>query len=102
LREDCSALDDLAQTELDEALADTGLDARRLRELPDALRRRVIRGWLLAGGAIDLTDEQIRRVDDLVVDWHGQGGVAVGSSLRRERLVAARAGGALRLNREPM
>ncbi|MDT5090739.1 MAG: tRNA(Ile)-lysidine synthase [Mycobacterium sp.] len=102
LREDCSALDDLAQTELDEALADTGLDVRRLRELPNALRRRVIRGWLLAGGAIDLTDEQIRRVDDLVVDWHGQGGVAVGSSLRRERLVAARAGGALRLNREPM
>jgi tRNA(Ile)-lysidine synthase len=66
------------------------------------LRRRVIRFWLLSGGGCDLTDEQIRRVDDLVTDWHGQGGVAVGSSLRAQRLVAARAEGRLRLNREPV
>jgi tRNA(Ile)-lysidine synthase len=102
LREDCDALDDLARAELDAALADRGLDTSRLDRLPDALRRRVIRGWLLAGGATDLTDNQIRRVDDLVMNWHGQGGVAVGSSLRNQRLVAARADGRLWLHREPV
>lgn len=102
LREDCDALDDLANAELDVAAAAEGLDVRRLIELPDALRRRVIRGWLLAGGATDLTDNQIRRVDELVTNWHGQGGVAVGSELRSQRLAAARRGGRLRLHREPV
>ena len=102
LREDCDALDDLARTELDAVVTDQGLDARQLNDLPDALRRRVIRGWLLAGGATDLTDNQIRRVDELVMNWHGQGGVAVGSALRSQRLVAARRNGRLRLHREPV
>jgi tRNA(Ile)-lysidine synthase len=114
LREDCDALDDLARAELDAELdpelraeldaplAERGLDTGRLNLLPDALRRRVIRGWLLAAGATDLTDKQIRRVDDLVMNWHGQGGVAVGSSLRNQRLVAGRADGTLRLHREPV
>ncbi len=102
LREDCDALDELARAELDAAMAGRGLDTARLNRLPDALRRRVIRGWLLASGATDLTDSQIRRVDDLVMNWHGQGGVAVGSSLRNQRLVAARSDGRLRLHREPV
>jgi tRNA(Ile)-lysidine synthase len=102
LREDCDALDNLARAELDAVIADQGLDAQRLHGLPDALRRRVIRGWLLVGGATDLTDNQIRRVDELVVNWHGQGGVAVGSSLRSQRLVAARRDGRLRLHCEPV
>ena len=102
LREDCDALDDLAGAELDDAIGDRGLDAGRLNRLPDALRRRVIRGWLMAGGATGLTDDQIRRVDDLVMNWHGQGGVAVGSSLRRQRLIAARSDGTLRLHCEPV
>ena len=102
LREDCDALDDLADAELDLAIAAEGLDVRRLTDLPDALRRRVIRGWLLAGGATDLTDNHIRRVDELVTNWHGQGGVAVGSELRKQRLVAARGDGRLRLHREPV
>jgi tRNA(Ile)-lysidine synthase len=102
LREDCDGLDDLAGAELDDAIGDRGLDASRLNRLPDALRRRVIRGWLMAGGATGLTDDQIRRVDDLVMNWHGQGGVAVGSSLRRQRLIAARSDGTLRLHCEPV
>jgi len=106
LREDCDALDDLAGGQLDDAIGDPGIDARldasRLTGLPDALRRRVIRGWLMAGGATGLTDDQIRRVDDLVMNWHGQGGVAVGSSLRRQRLIAARSDGTLRLHCEPV
>ena len=68
-----------------------------LADLPDALRRRVIRGWLLAGGATGLTDGQIRAVDALVTAWRGQGGVAVGSAFRSTRLFAERRGEALRL-----
>ena len=72
-----------------------GLVASRLAELPTAVRRRVIRGWLLTVGARDLTDVQIRAVDRLVTDWHGQGGVAVGSPWRNERLFAGRRDGVL-------
>lgn len=107
LREDTEALDGLAREALAVALSADGLDAEgldvdRLSELPDALRRRVIRAWLLDGGACDLTDIQIRGVDRLVTAWRGQGGVAVGSGLRKQRLFAARRGGALRLHTEPV
>ena len=70
--------------------------------LPDPVRRGVIRSWLIAGGAIGLTDKQIRGVDTLVTAWRGQGGVAVGSALRNQRLVAGRSGGLLTLHREPV
>ncbi|CRZ17876.1 tRNA lysidine(34) synthetase TilS [Mycolicibacterium neworleansense] len=103
LREDTETLDALAG----EALAGArtgpgGLDTARLAALPGALRRRVIRVWLLDGGACDLTDIQIRAVDRLVTAWRGQGGVAVGSGLRKQRLFAARHGGALKLHTEPV
>lgn len=103
LREDTETLDALAG----DALAATGteaggLDTARLSALPDALRRRVIRAWLLAGGACDLTDTQIRAVDRLVTAWRGQGGVAVGSGLRKQRLFAARRAGVLVMHTEPV
>ncbi|MCV7202964.1 tRNA lysidine(34) synthetase TilS [Mycolicibacterium peregrinum] len=103
LREDTETLDGLAG----DALAATGteaggLDTARLSALPDALRRRVIRAWLLAGGACDLTDTQIRAVDRLVTAWRGQGGVAVGSGLRKQRLFAARRAGVLVMHTEPV
>ena len=56
----------------------------------------------LAGGATGLTDKQIRGVDTLVTAWRGQGGVAVGSALRGERLIAARRDGVLSMRREPV
>ena len=46
----------LARPTCDAAIAGEGLDTGAADSLPDALRRRVIRGWLLAGGATDLTD----------------------------------------------
>jgi tRNA(Ile)-lysidine synthase len=49
-----------------------------------------------------LTDKQIRGVDTLVTAWRGQGGVAVGSALRNERLMAGRRDGVLTLWREPV
>jgi len=102
LREDTELLDTIASQALPGATTETGLDARALRALPDPVRRRVIRGWLLAGGAIGLTDKQIRGVDTLVTAWRGQGGVAVGSTLRGQRLVAGRRDGVLSLRREPV
>jgi tRNA(Ile)-lysidine synthase len=102
LREDCDALVAVADAELAAAASDGGLDTARLRGLPEAVRRRVIRGWLLAGGAKNLTDQQIRGVDTLVTGWRGQGGVAVGSGLRSQRLFATRIDGVLRLRREQL
>ena len=89
LREDTETLDELAQWALAAASTGEGLDTGRLTVLPEAVRRRVIRSWLLAGGASDLTDKQIRGVDTLVtaVARPGRGG---------GRLPAAQASGCSR------
>jgi tRNA(Ile)-lysidine synthase len=102
LRADTELIDSLIARALTTAATGDGLDAAALTALPDSIRRGVIRCWLLAGGAIGLTDKQIRGVDTLVTGWRGQGGVAVGSALRKQRLVAGRSGGVLRLHREPV
>lgn len=94
-----------------------------LAELPAALRRRVIRHWL-AGKTGPLTYSHLSRIDALVTDWAGQGGVSVPwhtmngyealgrghahppspppagappTGQHRTRLVVARRGGVLRL-----
>ncbi|TYR17626.1 tRNA lysidine(34) synthetase TilS [Corynebacterium urealyticum] len=94
-----------------------------LAELSDALRRRVIRHWL-AGKTGPLTYSHLSRIDALVTDWAGQGGVSVPwhtmngyealgrghahppspppaevspTGQHRTRLVVARRGGVLRL-----
>jgi tRNA(Ile)-lysidine synthase len=104
LREDTEVLDGLAGDALATMRSGDGLGSRldvvRLAPLPAALRRRVIRHWLIEGGATDLTDGQIRGVDRLVVDHRGRGGVAVGSPLRNQRMFADRAGVALILRTE--
>ena len=102
LREDTDLIDALAADALAGAGADGGLDVGRLTAVPGPVRRRVIRGWLLAGGAVGVTDQQIRRTDALVARWHGQGGVAVGSALPGQRLFAERRGQTLTLRPEPV
>lgn len=102
LRVDTDTLDELAERALAELRSAAALPADKLAALPEALRRRVIRRWLIDGGATGLTDKQIRWVDALVVAWRGQGGVAVGSSLRGRRLFAGRRGGMLTLHTEPV
>jgi tRNA(Ile)-lysidine synthase len=102
LREDNDALDCLAARNMAAGPSGGGLDVDAIRDLPDALRRRVIRAWLLGGGAIGLTDTQIRAVDALVSSWRGQGGVAVSSDVPRTRLFAERHGGTLTLLRKPL
>ncbi|MCV7280820.1 tRNA lysidine(34) synthetase TilS [Mycolicibacterium flavescens] len=102
LRVDTDTLDDLADRSLGALRVGGALDADRLGELPEAVRRRVIRVWLIGGGATGLTDKQIRGVDALVVAWRGQGGVAVPSALRGQRLFAGRRDGMLTLHTEPV
>jgi tRNA(Ile)-lysidine synthase len=102
LRGDTELIDSLIDQAMSVAVTPNGLDTEALTALPDPVRRGVIRSWLLAGGAIGLTDKQIRGVDTLVTAWRGQGGVAVGSALRHQRLVAGRSGGVLTLHNEPV
>ncbi len=102
LREDTELIDALIAQAMTTSANAEGLDTRALAALADPVRRGVIRSWLLAGGAIGLTDKQIRGVDTLVTAWRGQGGVAVGSALRNQRLVAGRSGTLLTLSREPV
>ncbi len=102
LRENTELIDVLAEAALPEATVGAGLDPAVLAAHPGPVRRAVIRRWLLAGGGRGLTDLQIRAVERLVTAWRGQGGVAVGSDLRGERLFAVRGDGLLRLRREPI
>ncbi|BBY19233.1 tRNA(Ile)-lysidine synthase [Mycolicibacterium litorale] len=102
LQEDNDTLDALAEQASAEVTTGAGLDTARLASLPGAIRRRVIRAWLIAGGARGLTDTQIQGVDALVSAWRGQGGVAVPSELARQRLIAGRRDGMLTLHREPV
>jgi len=78
-RDDADLLDDLAATAMAEASdgddAPPSLDCARLVALPDALRTRVLRAWLLALGADDVGAVHVHAVDALVVAWRGQAGV---------------------------
>lgn len=52
---------------------EAGLDVSWLAGLPEALRSRVLRGWLADAGARDLAATHVQAVTALVADWHGQG-----------------------------
>jgi tRNA(Ile)-lysidine synthase len=73
------AVSDVAAPEfgaLDVGALDVGaLDVTVLAPAPAALRRRVLRRWLLDAGVVELTDAHLRAVDDLIGRWSGQGGV---------------------------
>ena len=74
LREDLDALDALATAELEALVGpDGGLSAAPLAELPAALRRRVLRRWLLSAGVPDLQAVHLAAVDALLTRWRGQG-----------------------------
>jgi tRNA(Ile)-lysidine synthase len=70
--------------------ADT-LDCAELLAHPAALRRRVIRRWLLMHGIADLAMTHITAVEALVTDWRGQQAIHVPGA------VVSRAGGRLHL-----
>ncbi|PXX63343.1 tRNA(Ile)-lysidine synthase [Nocardia tenerifensis] len=100
LREDGAVLDTLAGELLHTASDGRTLSIETLATAPAALRRRAIRSWLLEGGAKALTGKHLHAVDQLITDWRGQGGVAVGGGEPGSRLVAEREHGRLALRRE--
>ncbi|MFB9906203.1 tRNA lysidine(34) synthetase TilS [Allokutzneria oryzae] len=85
VREDGEALDELAVALLRRAEDGHELEAATLAQAHPAVRRRALRGWLLAGGVTEVTDAHLRSVDALVGNWRGQGGVALPGGLVAER-----------------
>lgn len=86
LREDADLLDELA----DRATPDPGPEGvavAELSELAPALRSRVWRRLLLAGGAPagSLSAAHVAACDRLVTDWHGQGPAHLPGDLRVSR-----------------
>jgi tRNA(Ile)-lysidine synthase len=75
LREDLEALDALAARELERSTGADGTLAVAALGDQAAVRRRVLRGWLLAAGVPDLQAVHLRAVDALVTGWRGQGPV---------------------------
>ena len=73
LQEDLDVLDGQARGLLVAALREADLDVAALVEVPAALRRRVLRRWLLDAGVAELTDAHLRAADDLIGRWSGQG-----------------------------
>ena len=80
LRDDTDLLDGLAADtyRTAEGLGGTDtLDCAALESQPPALRRRILRLWLLAHGIADLSLRHISAVESLVIDWHGQKSIEV-------------------------
>ncbi len=100
LREDSDALDAMAAELSASARVGEQIDVTALTTVPTALRRRILRTWLLDNGAKGLSDRQLRLVDDLIGDWRGQGGVAVSGGPAGARLVVGRRHGRLALELE--
>jgi tRNA(Ile)-lysidine synthase len=81
VRDDADLLDRLAAERFDGK--DT-LDCAHLMAQPPALRRRIIRLWLIGHGLGDLSLQHITSVEHLVTQWRGQGMVELpGGSVSR-------------------
>ncbi len=78
-RADADLLDELAGQRYADISADGGLAVADLADLPEALRSRVVRAWLLDSGCPPggLTAAHVVRVARLVTHWRGQGAVAL-------------------------
>ncbi|MGW6699850.1 tRNA lysidine(34) synthetase TilS [Nocardia sp. NPDC055049] len=72
-----------------------------LATAPPALRRRAVRAWLADEGVSGLMNAHLQAIDELVSNWHGQGGVAVAGGSRDHRLVVTREHGTLAVRAQP-
>jgi tRNA(Ile)-lysidine synthase len=87
-RLDADALDALAADLLARAQGDGAtLTVSVLAPAPAAVRLRVLRQWAIRSGvpAGELSADQIRAVDRLVTDWHGQKGIDLPGLMRARR-----------------
>lgn len=62
-----------------------GLEVDALRDLPRAVRTRVLRLWAAGTGAGALTAVHVAALDDLVCAWHGQGPIDLPGGRRVRR-----------------
>lgn len=87
LAADTAALDALAAVALAARTADGGLAVAGLRELPDAVRTRVLHGWAreLGAGGSALSHRHVAALDALVTGWHGQGSVHLPGGIQVRR-----------------
>lgn len=88
LADDADALEALARESAEPITAPDGsLDVEGLAALPRALRTRIIRSAAIAAGcpASALTAEHVDRMELLISDWRGQGGVDLPGGLAGER-----------------
>jgi tRNA(Ile)-lysidine synthase len=95
VRDDNELLDRLAAeaSRTAEGLGGTDtLDCGALEAQPAALRRRIIRLWLLTHGLGDLSLRHISAVESLVIDWHGQKAIQIPGA------TVTRAAGGLRVS----
>ncbi len=92
LRADADALDAIAEVAFHDVMSSEGGgwrgDCVRLGEFATAVRMRVIRRAALDCGcpADGLDYEHVRRIDELVTDWHGQGEIRLPGGARAERV----------------
>jgi tRNA(Ile)-lysidine synthase len=91
LRDDADALDGWADAVADELVVDDAgelsADCGALADLPAAVRTRVLRAMCLRCDcpAQDVGYDLVQRLDDLIVDWHGQGEVSLPGGVVAER-----------------
>jgi tRNA(Ile)-lysidine synthase len=91
LRADAECLDDLAFAESGQLRADcsdpAGLDAKHLKDLPTAIRTRVLRDAAIMAGCPHgaLTAGHVERITELVTGWHGQRWVDLPGGVRARR-----------------
>ena len=91
LRADAECLDDLAFAESGQLRGDcsdpAGLDARRLSDLPGAIRTRVLRDAAIMAGCPHgaLTAGHVERIEELVTAWRGQRWVDLPGGVRARR-----------------
>ncbi len=84
-RADADALDTLAGVAAAAALEGDRLRVEAIDGLPEALRSRVVRGWLDAAGCPEVHRRHVAAVLELVDDWHGQGPLHLPGGVRVER-----------------
>lgn len=92
LRNDADALDGWAEkayaAHVKDEAGEVSAECAELGALPAAVRTRVIRLMALSAGAPGeaLGREQVRTVDALVVEWHGQGPASLPGGVRAARV----------------
>ncbi|GGF21214.1 tRNA lysidine(34) synthetase TilS [Williamsia phyllosphaerae] len=100
LRADSDALDGLADQACAAAGRGAGLSVGALADTPPAIRRRVLRQWVIKNGATEPTEPLIRALDALAVTPGSRARVAIGGD-DGHRSVVVRDGGHLAVVSDP-